>query len=905
MSHESVTVGTGEAITPDMADASKENVDKNVVADQELGPPKQHEGCADRVAGDTRASGNEDADASAPADTSTSQGKRACSSASSVSNDATDTTAQRQPQGEEDGGSGALVEAASLPEGTQLTGEVTSVRESFGFVRCQGVSDEVFFHVSALKRLPEEPAQSPTLQRIKALSDHVKAGDEVELKLGRNKKQSDRTIGIEVVVTKRAEEAPAAPPVPMRGTVRKKAAGPRTHKVDDGMIAYTDPEGNECLAPYGNYSVSDSKGRTLEEGTPVAFKLLVLKRKPGGQDVTRAVQVRRERAEGEGGIGSTGPQGALPPIVEEGAQRELGTVTVRKPQFGFIKCCERAGDLFFHISAVSGLASPEDLKVGDDVEFTIGKDPHSKKSIALRVVRVPKGTAVFEVVSEKTYSGVVLERAAVGKNYSKVSSGVIEYEDDKATQKIIFGVADLQDSRASPAPGDPVTFRIATNLRAARAAAAAGSAAAQHAGRRATLIAAVRYSGRVVALKDRFGFIRRSKAHQVAAADKVERWGKMHLTVVPGDESSSAETVVSPKLLAAAAEHDHKEGSSGSSGAEEGKEEGEGAKKEEGEKKDKKEKKAKAVDVFFHLSEVEDGVQLHISDEVEFVLYENPKTKEINARCIRRTKEAFIPGNGAAAPHASGGSANAQQAAQQAPAAEPAPPVERKRLVLTPTTALSGPKGGQTMYVPKCPDGSKGFTLGRGRPLGHPPARTSPAPTAGFPSPPQHASSSGAFVPHQPPPPHQRQYQHQHQHHRNQHHQQQYSHHVHAHPPNHQSYTLSYVSPFGRNNVQAVATHPSHPSYGASPHAPSPTSARLPPLSPRPSFPYNGMEPGATVLMSVVTDSRGRPNLMRVTSSGKLDANAPVFIPRSMSVASIATEASFVTCGSEDLSRSP
>lgn len=66
-------------------------------------------------------------------------------------------------------------------------------------------------------------------------------------------------------------------------------------------------------------------------------------------------------------------------------------IALLKPKFGFIKCCERRTDLFFHFAAlVEGLAGGE-LQVGDDVEFSVGSEPPSEersepRTVALRWV---------------------------------------------------------------------------------------------------------------------------------------------------------------------------------------------------------------------------------------------------------------------------------------------------------------------------------------------------------------------------------------------------------------------------------------------------------------------------------------------------------------------------------------
>jgi hypothetical protein len=56
-------------------------------------------------------------------------------------------------------------------------------------------------------------------------------------------------------------------------------------------------------------------------------------------------------------------------------------------------------------------------------------------------VKAPKGSAVFEVVSEQLYRGVVLDRMqAKGTN---ISSGLVQYEEDGTPAKLTYGPKDL------------------------------------------------------------------------------------------------------------------------------------------------------------------------------------------------------------------------------------------------------------------------------------------------------------------------------------------------------------------------------------------------------------------------------------------------------------------------------
>ncbi|BDA49818.1 probable cold shock domain-containing protein E1 [Coccomyxa sp. Obi] len=195
-------------------------------------------------------------------------------------------------------------------------------------------------------------------------------------------------------------------------------------------------------------------------------------------------------------------------------RRELGQIKQLKEAkepggggFGFIRACDRAADVFFHFSQLSDVA-PADLAPGDDVEFSVVREPlpdAPKRIVAHRVTRAPKGSAVFEVVSEEQYSGVVLDRMqAKGSN---IASGLVQYELDGVPSKLTYGPKDLQDPKVNPKPQDHVTFRIAVNPKAAKAAEKVGGAAAQHAGRRATQVALQQHTGRIFSFKGTFGFL--------------------------------------------------------------------------------------------------------------------------------------------------------------------------------------------------------------------------------------------------------------------------------------------------------------------------------------------------------------------------------------------------------------
>ncbi len=102
--------------------------------------------------------------------------------------------------------------------------------------------------------------------------------------------------------------------------------------------------------------------------------------------------------------------------------------------------------------------------------------------------------------------------------------------------------------------------------------------------------------------------------------------------------------------------------------------------------------------VFFHFSEVAGGLALRVGDEVAFILHSNLKNGELNAARVRRTKAAPDPPAKPAKP------ASASTAEPPAPAANP------NKLRLTGNLASGDYK---TQYKPAMPDGTKGFVFDR------------------------------------------------------------------------------------------------------------------------------------------------------------------------------------------------
>ena len=228
------------------------------------------------------------------------------------------------------------------------------------------------------------------------------------------------------------------------------------------------------------------------------------------------------------------------PLETEDPSLELGVVSVMKANYGFIKCCARSDDLFFHFTEVRGGEAA--IAVGRDVAFKVerrqapGQRRGEDKPVAVAIRAAPKGSAVFETVEETLRKGVCVERLVFGRaggygargGEQGGAPGALEFaprdEEDasvfevprstvseegedakepadsgeppaRALVRLTFSRAGLADAKANPRPGDAVQFKVRTDTRTKR--------------KSATAVEPVRFAGVVVAVKQQgsYGFL--------------------------------------------------------------------------------------------------------------------------------------------------------------------------------------------------------------------------------------------------------------------------------------------------------------------------------------------------------------------------------------------------------------
>ena len=436
---------------------------------------------------------------------------------------------------------------------------------------------------------------------------------------------------------------------------------------------------------------------------------------------------------------------------------ELGVVSVMKANYGFIKCCARSDDLFFHFTEVRGGEAA--IAVGRDVAFKVerrqapGQRRGEDKPVAVAIRAAPKGSAVFETVEETLRKGVCVERLVFGRaggygargGEQGGAPGALEFaprdEEDasvfevprstvseegedakepadsgeppaRALVRLTFSRAGLADAKANPRPGDAVQFKVRTDTRTKR--------------KSATAVEPVRFAGVVVAVKQQgsYGFLEHDDpdAAPASAGDAGD----------DGDDGDDADDDArGDGDDGDAADEEPAADAKPSEGAEESpdaptppKPKGKGEKwqyeseiaanaaKLAARKTRKNARRAAAgkTRVFFHGSDVEGGATLREGDEVEYCVTlpvqlrgrrgDGPGGggKDPQARRIVRTKEAPAPTRPT---FTNAKSASADFGAE--------PTGER------PAGTQFAP--GRVFAQASMPDGTRGFSMGRGKGL--------------------------------------------------------------------------------------------------------------------------------------------------------------------------------------------
>uniref|UniRef100_A0A3P9P780 Cold shock domain-containing protein E1 n=1 Tax=Poecilia reticulata TaxID=8081 RepID=A0A3P9P780_POERE len=322
-------------------------------------------------------------------------------------------------------------------------GVVCATKEAFGFIERADVVKEIFFHYSEFKGDLEA----------------LQAGDDVEFTI---KDRNLRTCACS-----------------LRGPFPRKISDPLPGRIST-RIGFSEKE-----LPFGE---KDTKSKvTLLEGDHIQFNISTDRR----DKLERATNIE-----------------ILPDTFNLTKEtREMGVIAAIRDGFGFIKCVDRDARMFFHFSEV---LEESQLHISDEVEFTVVPDMLSaQRNHAVRIKKLPKGTVSFHTQSEQRFVGVVEKEvvSASNKNASptkgkekEAEEGVIAYEDCGVKLTVPYHVKDLEGG-SFPQAGDKVEFCINEMKRTGHQSAVSIRVLNRNAS------SSRRLHGFVAALKDNFGFI--------------------------------------------------------------------------------------------------------------------------------------------------------------------------------------------------------------------------------------------------------------------------------------------------------------------------------------------------------------------------------------------------------------
>ncbi|TKS77127.1 Cold shock domain-containing protein E1 N-ras upstream gene protein [Collichthys lucidus] len=356
-------------------------------------------------------------------------------------------------------------------------GVVCATKEAFGFIERADVVKEIFFHYSEFKGDLEA----------------LQAGDDVEFTIkDRNGKEvatdvrllPQGTVIFEDISIEQFEGTvvKVIPKVPTKNQASRLLKSSKTILCQvasvPGLVSLT----RNCRS-----AEKDTKSKvTLLEGDHIQFNISTDRR----DKLERATNID-----------------ILPDTFNFTKEtREMGVIAAIRDGFGFIKCVDRDARMFFHFSEV---LEESQLHISDEVEFTVVPDMLSaQRNHAVRIKKLPKGTVSFHTQSEQRFMGVVeKEVATTNKNASPTKSkekeaeeGVIAYEDCGVKLTVPYHTKDLEGG-GHPLVGDKVEFSINEVKRTGQQSAVSIRVLNRNASN------AKRLHGFVATLKDNFGFI--------------------------------------------------------------------------------------------------------------------------------------------------------------------------------------------------------------------------------------------------------------------------------------------------------------------------------------------------------------------------------------------------------------
>lgn len=209
----------------------------------------------------------------------------------------------------------------------------------------------------------------------------------------------------------------------------------------------------------------------LKIGVKVKFTLMYdpYSRALRASGIREACPAREVKSDSGVALGADGDDWNRGKVVTE---EEFGVISIIKASYGFIKCCSRTKDLFFHFSELT--EKPDEARVGREVQFRVTTEPRTNKTVASGVRFAPAGSAVFETVDERRVRGVCKTKLLFVKGFpskggagtAPTPKGVVEEKlAGGETREFTFTRAGLLEAKSNPREGDLVQFCLRTDNR--------------------------------------------------------------------------------------------------------------------------------------------------------------------------------------------------------------------------------------------------------------------------------------------------------------------------------------------------------------------------------------------------------------------------------------------------------
>jgi len=235
---------------------------------------------------------------------------------------------------------------------------------------------------------------------------------------------------------------------------------------------------------------------------------------------------RNGKGKGKGG----GRRGAV--------RRENGIVQSIKETFGFLRCSERQGDLFFSLSQ-----APREISVGDEVEFVV--EERGGRASAVALVVLPMGTVVLdEIDTNQVCRGSVERELRAPKAKGGKPEGLVKPE---GGEPLVFWPEDCLGGSGGRdmGKGAELEFRVCVEKASGRRRATLikVTRTARQVKEAAELASAPREEGVVRAVKSDFGFIQSTtrigqvffRLADLSGDEPGDRWGSAG-RIEPGQE---------------------------------------------------------------------------------------------------------------------------------------------------------------------------------------------------------------------------------------------------------------------------------------------------------------------------------------------------------------------------------